>query len=184
MSMKVGLVLGRFQGFTLAHEQLIRWAFCENTRIFVYVITGSQNKENPFDFETRKTLIGSVFENMEVHQARTANLDLIADEISKLVSCKTIIPLTIYCGEDRMQAYETQLKYINGFDIGGVDKTKGKKDIFKASIKYIPRTQDGISATKIRQLLSEGNEEGFRLQAPQQTWIYYHKLKEILDASF
>lgn len=180
----IGLILGRFQGVTNAHEKLIQRSLLENEITFVYIINGSQTKGNPFDFEFRKSLIASVFgERIKIRQAKTANLDKIGDEIIQdlgLSPQEEKSHLSVYCGEDRSSGYGLQLKYINGFDKNGVDMTGGKKNILIASIIYIPRPEHGISATQVRQLILENNKKAFSRQTPKPTWIYYQKMREIL----
>jgi len=184
--MKIGLILGRFQPLTKAHEKLIALALEENTHIFIYIINGQNSILNPFDLQTRKELIQSLFiqENIWICSHRTANIDTISDEIISNLNLSPKsqkIPLTIYCGEDRLKGYDIQLKYINGFEKEGIDKTGGKKNILVASIKSINRADSKISATKARKAILENKFQEFKKQTPKSTWIYFNKMKEILN---
>ena len=151
---KIAIIPGKFQILTNGHVKLFKEAIDRDGNDIVYVfVTGKQEEpteKNPISLSFRTTILQNVtgsnqikiVKALDLQPGGTANLDLLGDYIVKqldLAPSKGKSLVTVYCGSDRQ--YSEQLRYFNGLDKDGIDKTKGKKDVFIAQTKILNRDE-------------------------------------------
>jgi len=170
-SKKVAVFLGRFQPLTKAHVEIIRKIEkAEKLPVVVFIVKGkktSQNKEkNPFPLDIQIELFKKVFGNKV--EVKTIPTGFIGDIINTLRQ-EGKEPLVLYCGSDRVKGYEGQLKRY--------------EDIFFANIKVkeVPRTNEDISATKVRNALKNNDFETFKKNTDKAIWNEFEKLKKYIQ---
>jgi citrate lyase synthetase len=161
-SEKVYVVMGRFQPLTTAHTQIIENAYEDDRKVIVAVVK-SNNVKSPYPFELVKEIIeNSVSVPLEVIELKTG---FIGDFISPLRD-KGLEPVALFAGTDRLKGYEVQVKrYQEMFNLALI-------------VKEIPRVESDVSASKVRDALTENNEELFKSMTPSGAHIYYERLKE------
>lgn len=165
--MKIGLIPGRYQPPTIAHEEIINKAAEENDIVYVYIIGGGSGKQardpkkNPIPVEKREQLLNKIVihSNVKVKIFPMANLDKIGDEIADEI-LDLDNEIVIYAGTDR-STYQEQLKYIND-----PEKSGGKSKRFEARIEVIRRTADDVSATEVRDAIKRGDRETYERLTP------------------
>ncbi len=151
---KIAIIPGKFQILTNGHAKLFKEAIDKDGNDVVYILIAGKQEEptekNPIPLSFRATILENVagssqikiLKATELQPGGNANLDLMGDYIAKdldLSPSKGKSLVTIYCGSDRQ--YSDFIKYYNGFNKDGVDKTKGKKDIFFAQTKILSRDE-------------------------------------------
>jgi cytidyltransferase-like protein len=157
---KIAIIPGKFQILTNGHIKLFKEAIEKDGNDLVYVfIAGKQeepSEKNPVPLSFRAEMLQKAAANSQVKVVKAidlipagiANLDVLGDYIVKdldLSPSKGKSLITFYCGSDR--SYADQLKYFNGFEKDGVDKTKGKKDVFQAEIKILKRDESKFDSS-------------------------------------
>lgn len=161
---EVGILTGRFQPITSAHTDIINQVSKENKRGIVFLVKGkgtSKDKEiNPFDEDIQKKLIEAVLpDNMSV---QIINTGFFVDDINLLAENE----FTLYAGTDRVKRYESFKSYI------GEGKT--------LNIKEISRTDDDVSATKVRTALKEDDKATFEQMTDKRIHKFYNELKDLI----
>lgn len=153
---KNGLFLGRFQPLSKAHAGIIEEASKKHHKLFVAIVDAKKlNKDNPFSYEYRKSLIDSLgIPNVVVIPAKTGNIRALLNKIPCGIE-------TVYAGSDRLFSYSEQLK---GFDVECVE---------------IPRTT--VSATSIRQTLVENNKEQFEQLTVNKLHSKFEEMKNLYE---
>jgi len=159
-----GIFSGRFQPVTLAHARIIKRITKENTKATIFLVKGkktSEDKEkNPFDAEIQKKMLEAVApSNVDI---QIINSGFFVDNLNEMPENKFVA----YAGSDRLKAYEKFTKYMD----------EGKT----LEIKEIKRTDDDISATKVRNALKEGDEKEFKKLTPKEIHNMFDELREIL----
>jgi len=160
----VGIFSGRFQPCTKAHAEIIEKIGKENDSGIIFLVKGkktSEDKEkNPFDTETQKKMLELVTpKNVKIEIISTG---FFVDELNKSHDTKFVA----YAGSDRVKAYKSFNKYIEN------DNT--------LEIKEIKRTDEDISATKVREALKNNNKDEFKKLTPVKIHGMFKELKEIL----
>lgn len=163
----VGIFSGRMQPVTLAHAKIIETMAKENDSGIVFIVKGkktSDDKEkNPFDAETQKKMLELIApKNVKIEIISTG---FFVDELNKLNSTK----FTAYAGSDRVKAYASFQKYMEN------DNT--------LEIKEIKRTDEDISATKVRDALKSNDEASFKKLTHKNIHGMFKELKEILNSN-
>ena len=161
----VGIFSGRMQPVTLAHSKIIDDMSKENDKGIVFIVKGkktSEDKEkNPFDAETQKKML-------ELIAPKNINIEIIStgffvDELNKLPDGTKF---TAYAGSDRVKAYTSFQKYM--------------EDNRTLEIKEIKRTDEDISATKVREALKADDRKTFEKMTHKNIHKMFDELKEIL----
>lgn len=144
---KIGLIIGRFQPITLQHVRMINTLFTHfDRKIYIQVVVGqktSNNKSvNPFDFNTRKELIKQVYpnDNVIVFKAQNGYLPQIIEYIQDNYGDQVT---DFVCGQDRYEQYRRQVQ----------------SQKIPLNIIMIPRDNESISQTKVRQLIYQNKLE-------------------------
>jgi len=152
-----GIFSGRFQPVTAAHAKIIEDIGKENTKGTIFLVKGkasSKDKDkNPFDTDIQKKML-------ELVAPKNVNIEIISsgffvDKLNDMPDNNFIA----YAGSDRISAYEKFKKYM------GEGKT--------LTIKEIKRTDEDISATKVREALKNKDRKTFnKLTNPKMHKMY------------
>jgi len=156
---KSAFTLGRFQPLTLGHMKMID-ELKKFKKAYIFIVKGkktSKDKDkNPFDLQ--KEMIKKVAPKINVIEIPSG---FFVDEIEKLHENE----FYLLCGSDRVKGYERMLSYLENK---------------KVNILEILRSDEDISATKVRQALKNDNKKEFEKMTPKEIHSYYDKLKEYL----
>jgi len=152
------LIVGRFQPLTKGHVKMIKTAYSECDDVYVNIVKGkkSETEKNPFDLNLQEKMLKAVFPDINILSGTTGNIITMLNKINDNINW-------IYCGSDRVSSYESQLKRM--------------PDV---KIREIKRTDDDISATKVRNALKEGDEKEFKKLTPKEIHNMFDELREIL----
>ena len=171
---RLGLVLGRFQGFHIGHEAVIRKALSVCDRVIVMI--GSADKEgtahDPFSAGLRQEMLTAVF--------------------PRLVKSGRVIPLPLNdLGVGNVPAWGNYV-IANAKEAVGMPEciVYGDEDKCRTwfpnypEIRYISlnRSLIDINATKLRKIIREGDEEAYRKVTPKGLHRFFPLLREILLA--
>lgn len=156
---KVNVIVGRFQPFTLGHikgaeyvlkEYKLRTVFC-----IVETPESKLDKKHPFPSDlivrNNQDCKGEWFAGM--FPIRNADIG----KIAQVCRDHNFEPVMWTCGSDRVEAYKKQAceKYINMYNLDPDFK-----------VVEIPRTDDDISATKVRQAIKAGDKKTYEKMMP------------------
>lgn len=183
---KVGVFLSRFQPLHNAHLHMIRLALAENDK--VVIIIGSSNKKgterNPFNLRWREGWLRYQFTEeekkriiimplpdwsmeTETSQATRWGCYLYYNVVSRIVQRS----FTMYCGEEDKAIIE------QWFD----------DEVLKANItlRTVPRSDvfEGLSATKIRKAILDGDMEYLKKYLPEDVFEDYEYLLKYVTQS-
>lgn len=155
----VALFIGRMQPPTKLHLSIIREGLKDFDNVVVAIVKGKKSdaSKNPFSFDTQKKIINEVFPDVKVIQVGTGNI------LSAMGAADENIN-AVLCGTDRVEDYRNQLK--NNPEIAVVETA---------------RDFDGVSGTKLRKALIDGDKKEYERNADPKTYKFYDELrKEIL----
>jgi hypothetical protein len=167
------LVLGRFQGYTVKHEELISLAqrdidgnlgevFWHPPEVMAGIICGEKSSEdkekNPFTFVQRVDLIRQCRPQIKCVRLSSGFL---GDAMDTLYGLGHFLPV-IYVGEDRKFSYQKQIQ-------------RYKYDI---EVRVLPR-DTLISGTKFREALKTNDKKMFEEIAPNHLHRHYDRIREI-----
>jgi len=160
-----GIYSGRFQPLTKAHTMIIEKMAKENDSGTVFLVKGkktSKDKDkNPFDSDIQLEMLKKVLpKNVEVKILPTG---FFIDELNEM----SYNHYNIYAGTDRVKMYKGFKKYLDE------DKT--------LDITTIARTDEDISATKVRDALKNDDEETFKKMTSSKIHSMYEDLKNIIN---
>ena len=163
----VGIFSGRFQPCTSAHAKIIETIGKENDSGIIFLVKGKKTskdtEKNPFDTETQKKMLELVApKNVQIKIISTG---FFVDELNLMPEGTKFVA---YAGSDRVKSYTSYTKYM--------------EDERTLEVKEIERTDDDISATKVREALKEGDEGTFKKMTHKNVHKMYNELKEILDS--
>jgi len=165
MEETMGVFSGRFQPVTAAHAKIIETIGKENTNATVFLVKGKKSSEdktkNPFDAETQKKML-------ELVAPKNVQIKIISSGffVGELNEMKDGTKFVAYAGSDRVKAYEKYEKYMED------DRT--------LEVKEIKRTDDDISATKVREALINNNKEAFEKLTHKKMHKMFEELKAII----
>ncbi len=155
----VGVYLGRFQPVTKAHEMILKTLGKNHKKAVVFLVKAKKAdpKKNPFDEKLQIEMIKSVApKNVAVEVIPTGFF------IGPINDMKETA-YTLYCGSDRVDSYKKMTKYAEDREV---------------SVSEIKRTDDDISATKVRQALKDDDKKTFEKMTPKPIHKMFDKLKE------
>ncbi len=178
---KVNIFVGRFQPFTLGHVKVLETLNKQNGYpVIVFLVKAKTAKKEdaikrPYDVETQIQMFNNVQSEYrflkEVIVVPSAAIDVMFNELRPNYE-----PVLWGTGTDRMKAY--------GYMVNN-DKYRQELGVLPEFGLYeIQRGDDDISATKVRQALSDGNVKEFNKMTPRSLHGMFNDLKEKLDASF
>ena len=178
-AMPVNMFVGRFQPFTLGHVKVVEHLHKQNGLPTVIFLVKSKTKKKedgfkrPFDEDLQVTMIKNVMREYPIENVfviPTGAIDKTFNEMRPKYE-----PVLWGTGSDRMKTYGFQVNNPKYRDELGVD------DDFR--LEEIPRTDDNISATKVRNSLLDGDEKTFKSMTPRSMHKMYKLLKGKLEDS-
>jgi len=161
-----GIFSGRFQPVTKAHAQIVQTIGKENKHGTVFLVKGkktSEDKErNPFDAETQKKMLQLISPSNV--QIKIISTGFFVGELNDMADGTKFVA---YAGSDRIKAYEKYNKYMED------DRT--------LEVREIKRTDDDISATKVREALINNDIEAFKKLTDKKMHKMFEELKSIIS---
>jgi hypothetical protein len=170
-SKKVNIFAGRFQPFTEGHMKVVEQLYKENgLPTFILIVRGGKADpaKNPFDEDTQLAMIGAIQSNMIEGAAviNTAGIDTIYNAVRPAYE-----PVLWGAGTDRLKAYKYQ-----------IDKYKEELNALPELDAFeIKRSDEDISATKVREALKIDDEATFKRMTPKGMHKLYDQLKTIMQ---
>ena len=176
----VNIFVGRFQPFTLGHAKVLETIHKENGfPVIVFLIKSKTKKKGdefsrPYSEELQVEMFRAVQKQYpflkEIIVLPSAAIDMMFNELRPKYE-----PVLWGTGTDRMKAYGYQVNNDSYRDQLNV------RDDFQ--LFEIPRTDDNISATKVRNAMLDGNEKDFKKFTPKALHKMYDTLKNELEKS-
>ena len=176
----VNMFVGRFQPFTLGHAKVLETIHKQNGFPVVVFLVKAKNKKKedsfkrPYDEATQLKMFKAVQKQYpflkEIYVIPTAAIDVMFNEMRPKYE-----PVLWGTGSDRMKVYGYQ-----------VNNDKYREDLGVKSdfgLYEIPRTDDNISATKVRNAMLDGDEKSFKKMTPKSLHKLYGGLKKKLEDS-
>ena len=176
----VNIFVGRFQPFTLGHAKVLETIHKENGYpVIVFLIKAkSKKKGDEFRKPYSEDLQIKMFKQVQKQYKFLKDiivLDRAAIDYMFNALRPKYEPVLWGTGSDRMKSYGQQVN----------------KDIYRDELNVradfglyeIPRTDDNISATKVRNALLDGNEKEFKTMTPKALHGMYDILKSELEKS-
>ena len=176
---EVNMFVGRFQPFTLGHVKVVEHLHKQNglpTVIFLVKAKKKKAEDNfkrPFDETMQVNMIKQVMKEYPietVYVIDTAAIDKMFNAMRPKYE-----PVLWGTGSDRMKTYGYQ---VNNPKYRG---ELGVEDSFR--LEEIPRTDDNISATKVRNALLDGDEKTYKSMTPKSMHKMYKLLKQTMEES-
>lgn len=153
------LYQGRFQPPTKAHIQIISDLLKVFDNVYVAVIKGAKTdiRKSPFSKDIQEKIFSTIFgDKVRLLYVPTGYIPDILEEIEGNVNA-------VVAGTDRVDTYEKQLI---------------RAKLEHITIIEIPRTDEDISASKLRQALIDGDENTFKQNAHPDMYPFYDELKQ------
>ena len=174
MTMKnVNIVIGRFQPITLGHMKIVEQMYNENnlSTVFCMVSNKKFDSKHPFSDDIISEELDIIMKN----DKRVAGYIWITN--ADIVKCGEKLheagyePLLWGCGTDRYDSYKKQ-----------ADKYKEKAGLLpEFDVFEVKRTDDDISATKVRNAIKEDDLETFNKMMPKGTDKLFEQMKNALS---
>lgn len=170
---KVNIIAGRFQPFTEGHMKVVEQLYKANgLPTFILVVRGSKADpaKNPFDEDTQLAMIGAIQDHNKMIEGAavigTAGIDTIFNATRPAYE-----PVLWGAGTDRLKAYKYQ-----------IDKYKEELNALpELDAHEIKRSDEDISATKVREALKIDDEATFKKMTPKGMHKMYEQLKTIMQ---
>ena len=176
---EVNMFVGRFQPFTLGHVKVVEHLHKQNGLPTVIFLVKAKKKKKedsfkrPFDETMQVNMIKQVMKEYPietVYVIDTAAIDKMFNAMRPKYE-----PVLWGTGSDRMKTYGYQ---VNNPKYRG---ELGVEDSFR--LEEIPRTDDNISATKVRNALLDGDEKTYKSMTPKSMHKMYKLLKQTMEES-
>jgi cytidyltransferase-like protein len=178
-AMPVNMFVGRFQPFTLGHAKVIEHLHKQNGLPTIIFLVKSKTKKKedafkrPFDESLQVSMIKKVMKEYPIENVFVINTGAIDKMFNELRP--KYEPVLWGTGSDRLKTYGFQVNNPKYREDLGVD------DDFR--LEEIPRTDDNISATKVRNSLLDGEELVYRSMVPKSMYGMFRILKTELEQS-
>jgi len=176
----VNMFVGRFQPFTLGHAKVLETIHKQNGfPVVVFLVKSKTVKKGdefsrPYDEKLQVEMFKQVQKQYpflkEIIVVSSAAIDMMFNELRPKYE-----PVLWGTGTDRMKAYGYQVN-----NDSYRDQLNVRKDF---SLYEIPRTDDNISATKVRNAMLDGDEASFKAMTPKALHKMYKTLKTQLEKS-
>lgn len=172
---KVNICLGRFMPFTKGHYKMIEYGLKHNglpTVIFM-ISNKKMDKKHPFSDEL-------IQKEMDMLKKSLKGI-----ENTVYVNSADIVKLGQWCyennyepqlwitGSDRLAAYKRQAENPKYQDLGHFPSS--------FTTLEVPRTDEDISATKVREAISNNDLDSFKKMMPKGTEKLFNDFKEALS---
>jgi cytidyltransferase-like protein len=176
----VNMFVGRFQPFTLGHAKVLETIHKENGYpVVVFLVKAKTKKKGdefsrPYDEKTQIEMFKNVQKQYtflkEIYVIPTGGIDIMFNEMRPKYE-----PVLWGTGSDRMTSYGYQVN-----NDAYRDQLNCRSDF---GLFEIPRTDDDISATAVRNALLDGNEKQFQNLTPKAVHRMYKELKSKIEDS-
>ena len=178
----VNMFVGRFQPFTLGHAKVLEAIHKENGLPVVVFLVKSKNPKvkkgddfrKPYDTDTQIEMFNQVKKQYkflkEILIIPTGGIDTIFNEMRPKYE-----PVLWGTGTDRLKSYGYQ---VNNDSYRDQLNCRSDFELFE-----IPRTDDNISATQVRNSMLDGDEKTFKSMTPKAIHGMYGSLKSKLEKS-
>lgn len=178
----VNMFVGRFQPFTLGHAKVLEALHKENGYPVVVLLVKSKNSKfkkgdefrKPYDTETQINMFNQVKKQYkflkEILIVPTGGIDTIFNELRPKYE-----PVLWGTGSDRLKSYGYQVN-----DDSYRDQLNCRADF---GLYEIPRNDDNISATQVRNAMLDGDENNFKKMTPRAIHGMYDELKSKIEKS-
>ncbi len=176
----VNMFVGRFQPFTLGHAKVLETIHKENGYpVVVFLVKAKTKKKGdefsrPYDEKTQIDMFNHVKKQYpflkEIFVIPTGGIDIMFNEMRPKYE-----PVLWGTGSDRMTSYGYQVN-----NDAYRDQLNCRADF---GLFEIPRTDDDISATAVRNALLDGNEKQFQNLTPKAVHGMYNELKSKIEDS-
>ncbi len=167
-SEKLGLVLGRFQGLHLGHQQIIDTALenCSEVLVFIGSSQESGTATNPFSYETRRELLRSIY----------------GDRLHILPLPDIGVGNTRKWGDYVLENVRQHLGKDPDLIVSGEESRR--QSWYSGSIDEInvPKTID-ISASMLRKYLADGDLQNWQKYTDPRLWDRFGELRQQVLAS-
>lgn len=176
----VNMFVGRFQPFTLGHAKVLETIHKENGYPVVVLLVKAKTKKKedafkrPYDEKTQLKMFKAVQKQYpflkEIFIIPTGGIDTMFNAMRPKYE-----PVLWGTGTDRLKTY--------GFQ---VNKDEYREDLGVRSdfrLFEIPRNDDNISATQVRNAMLDGDEKLFKSTTPKSLHKMYGELKKKLEDS-
>ena len=172
---KVNICLGRFMPFTKGHYKMIEYGLKQNgLPTVVFMISNKKmDKKHPFSDELMQKEMDMLKKSLE------------GIENTVYVSSADIVKLGQWCyennyepqfwitGSDRLAAYKRQAENPKYQDLGHFPSS--------FTTLEVPRTDEDISATKVREAIMNDDLDTFKKMMPNGTEKLFNEFKEALS---
>jgi cytidyltransferase-like protein len=176
----VNMFVGRFQPFTLGHAKVLETIHKENGYpVVVFLVKAKTKKKGdefsrPYDEKTQINMFNNVKKQYpflkEIFVIPTGGIDIMFNEMRPKYE-----PVLWGTGTDRMTSYGYQ---VNNDSYRDQLNCRADFGLFE-----IPRTDDDISATAVRNSLLDGDEKLFNNLTPKAIHGMYNELKSKIEDS-
>ena len=169
--MKVNLLQGRFQPFTLGHMKCVEAAAKEGIpTVIAQIETKKADKKHPFTDDNiegaMRDLVDDNKDILDIIKVKNADIVKIGEEFAK----KGYEICSWTCGTDRIGDYTKMSDRYHD--------QAGLTDDFR--MIEIPRTGEDISATKVRNAILAGDKNTFLKLTPKAMHRYYKDFQALL----
>ena len=164
---RLGILVGRFQTLHRGHEMMLDTALslCERVAVFVGSSQESGTEKNPYDYELRKRMLGSIYgDRLGIHPLPDIGVgnngrwgEYVLSEVMKAEGC---MPDLLISGKEERRV--SWFDGINGCRIAEL---------------YIPKTIP-ISASALRRALAEDDRAAWEEFVSPQLYPLYGILRE------
>lgn len=169
----INIIIGRFQPFTRGHEECANYAFDQSRlqSVLCVIDTKKADEKHPFITKDMEDVLDSIVKESEniIGWVRVSNADIVKN--AEILRANGFEPMSWSCGSDRINDYTKMSK--NYGEKAGLDPDF---EMFE-----IPRTDEDISATKVRKSLMEGDVKTFEKLVPKYLHKYFNKLKTLIE---
>lgn len=174
---KVNVVIGRFQPFTKGHLKCVEWAYNEIgvPSVICMVDTKKADSRHPFLTKDLLPMMDSMTKDQGNHIVGVLTVRS-ADIVALVEACRSFgyEPVSWSCGTDRVEPYRKMAtRYAEDL---------GLDDSFR--VVEIPRTDEDISASKVRGAIKDDDYEGYADMMPKE-WrkrSVFGKLRKMIAA--
>ncbi len=173
-----GIIVGRFQHIHIGHEKIINIGLklCKKLLVFIGSANQPPMPRNPYSYEYRKSLIELIYKE-EIENGKLVIAPLNDWEDSSILSPKWG-EYVLNSAKDIIGKYPNCIIYGKDKDIF---KCFAKETVKNLSEVYVDRNSLLISATKMREFLTEDNKEEWQKYANPKIYFKYDELREKLN---
>lgn len=167
----VNILIGRFQPFTLGHLKCCEIIYKERKLKTVLLVIETNNPDKRHPFKT--DLLWKAFQKLKSKYIADVIKVKSADIVKNAPLCRAngFKPVTWTCGTDRISEYTNFVQKYS--------EMAGLASGFQ--VFEIPRTDDDISATAVRNALRNGDQEEYERMTPKEFHPLYYKLKKTIE---